>query len=69
MLSRWLAALPLQLVQLGSRNPHLSAQLLQTVQAAAAWKNKDLLQSLQAQACGLYGEAPLLQIADRIGAS
>ncbi|XP_048880364.1 testis-expressed protein 10 homolog isoform X1 [Brienomyrus brachyistius] len=54
VLSRWLAALPLQLVQLGSRNPHLSAQLLQTVQAAAAWKNKDLLQSLQAQACGLY---------------
>ncbi|XP_036395505.1 testis-expressed protein 10 homolog [Megalops cyprinoides] len=54
VLSRWLAALPLQLVQLGSRNPHLSAQLLQTVQAAAAWKNKDLLQSLQTHACRLY---------------
>ncbi|KAG5857008.1 hypothetical protein ANANG_G00013970 [Anguilla anguilla] len=54
VLSRWLASLPLQLVQLGSRNPHLSAQLLQTVQAAAAWKNKDLLQSLQTHACRLY---------------
>ncbi|XP_035236334.1 testis-expressed protein 10 homolog [Anguilla anguilla] len=54
VLSRWLASLPLQLVQLGSRNPHLSAQLLQTVQAAAAWKNKDLLQSLQMHACRLY---------------
>ncbi|KAJ8290990.1 hypothetical protein GJAV_G00020010 [Gymnothorax javanicus] len=54
VLSRWLAALPLQLVQLGSRNPHLSAQLLQTIQAAAAWKNKDLLHSLQTHACRLY---------------
>ncbi|MFT7816250.1 testis-expressed sequence 10 protein [Arapaima gigas] len=54
VLSRWLAGLPLQLVQLGSRNPHLSTELLQTVQAAAAWKNKDLLQSLQTQACRLY---------------
>ncbi|KAI1894150.1 hypothetical protein AGOR_G00112850 [Albula goreensis] len=54
VLSRWLAALPLQLVQLGSRNPHLSAQLLQTVQAAAAWRNKDLLHSLQTYACRLY---------------
>ncbi|XP_029115667.1 testis-expressed protein 10 homolog [Scleropages formosus] len=54
VLSRWLAGLPLQLVQLGLRNPHLSAELLQIVQAAAAWKNKDLLQSLQTQACRLY---------------
>uniref|UniRef100_A0AAY4DRT0 Pre-rRNA-processing protein Ipi1 N-terminal domain-containing protein n=1 Tax=Denticeps clupeoides TaxID=299321 RepID=A0AAY4DRT0_9TELE len=54
ILARWLASLPVQLVQLGSRNPQLSAQILQTLQSAAAWRNKDLLQSLQTQACSLY---------------
>lgn len=54
ILARWLASLPVQLVQLGSRNPQLSAQLLETVQPAAARGNKDLLQSLQKNACGLY---------------
>uniref|UniRef100_A0A8B9K4Z4 Testis expressed 10 n=1 Tax=Astyanax mexicanus TaxID=7994 RepID=A0A8B9K4Z4_ASTMX len=54
ILARWLASLPVQLVQLGSRNPQLSAQLLQTVQSAAAWGNKDLLRSLQTHACSLY---------------
>lgn len=54
ILARWLASLPVQLVQLGSRNPQLSAQLLETVQPAAARGNKDLLQSLQKNACSLY---------------
>ncbi|MBN3321935.1 TEX10 protein, partial [Atractosteus spatula] len=54
VLSRWLAALPLQLAQLGFRNPHLSAQLLRTVQAAAARRNRELLHSLQTHACRLY---------------
>ncbi|XP_030640324.1 testis-expressed protein 10 homolog [Chanos chanos] len=54
ILARWLAALPVQLVQLGGRNPQLSAQILQTVQSAAAWGNKDLLHSLQTHACSLY---------------
>ncbi|XP_072548337.1 testis-expressed protein 10 homolog [Salminus brasiliensis] len=54
ILARWLASLPVQLVQLGGRNPQLSAQLLQTVQSAAAWGNKDLLRSLQTHACSLY---------------
>ncbi|KAI4881546.1 hypothetical protein NFI96_014884 [Prochilodus magdalenae] len=54
ILTRWLASLPVQLVQLGNRNPQLSGQLLQTVQSAAAWGNKDLLLSLQTHACSLY---------------
>ncbi|XP_076137285.1 testis-expressed protein 10 homolog [Alosa pseudoharengus] len=54
ILTRWLAALPVQLVQLGSRNPQLSAQILQTLQHAAAWKNKELLNSLLTHACSLY---------------
>ncbi|XP_066546986.1 testis-expressed protein 10 homolog [Amia ocellicauda] len=54
VLSRWLAALPLQLAQLGSKNPQLSARLLLTVQAAAARRNRELLLSLQTHACQLY---------------
>ncbi|KAK2815119.1 hypothetical protein Q7C36_023385 [Tachysurus vachellii] len=54
ILTRWLASLPLQLVQLGGRNPQLSAQILQTLQSAAAWGNKDLLHSLQTHAIGLF---------------
>ncbi|KAL7840506.1 hypothetical protein AOLI_G00258290 [Acnodon oligacanthus] len=54
ILARWLASLPVQLVQLGSRNPQLSGHLLQTVQSAAAWGHKDLLLSLQTHACSLY---------------
>ncbi|XP_051722105.1 testis-expressed protein 10 homolog [Ctenopharyngodon idella] len=54
ILACWLASLPVQLVLLGSRNPQLSAQLLETVQPAAARGNKDLLQSLQKNACSLY---------------
>ncbi|XP_031432537.1 testis-expressed protein 10 homolog isoform X2 [Clupea harengus] len=54
ILTRWLAALPVQLVQLGSRNPQLSAQVLQTLQHAAARNNKELLSSLQMHACNLY---------------
>ncbi|XP_026851901.2 testis-expressed protein 10 homolog [Electrophorus electricus] len=54
MLARWLASVPVQLVQLGSRNPQLSAQLLQTVQSAAAWGNNDVLRNLQAHACNIY---------------
>ncbi|XP_016139037.1 testis-expressed sequence 10 protein homolog [Sinocyclocheilus grahami] len=54
ILARWLASLPVQLVQLGSRNPQLSAQLLETIHPAAARGNKDLLQSLQKNACSIY---------------
>nr|XP_055066110.1 testis-expressed protein 10 homolog [Misgurnus anguillicaudatus]XP_055066111.1 testis-expressed protein 10 homolog [Misgurnus anguillicaudatus] len=54
ILACWLASLPVQLVQLGSRNPQLSAHLLETVQSAAARGNKDLLNSLQKCACSLY---------------
>lgn len=54
ILTRWLVSLPLQLAQLGGRNPKLSAQILQTVQSAAAWGNKDLLHSLQTHADSLY---------------
>ncbi|XP_076869271.1 testis-expressed protein 10 homolog [Brachyhypopomus gauderio] len=54
MLARWLASVPVQLAQLGCRNPQLSAQLLQTMQSAAAWGNKDLLRSLQTHACSIY---------------
>ncbi|KAM6967337.1 testis-expressed protein 10 homolog [Aplochiton taeniatus] len=54
MLGRWLAALPVQLAQLGHRNPALSSHLLLAMQAAASRGNKDLLNSLQANACRLY---------------
>ncbi|TRY84600.1 hypothetical protein DNTS_001334 [Danionella cerebrum] len=54
ILAGWLASLPMQLVQLGSRNPQLSAQLLETVQSAAARGHKDLLLSLQKTACSIY---------------
>ncbi|XP_022048690.1 testis-expressed protein 10 homolog [Acanthochromis polyacanthus] len=54
VLCRWLASLPLQLSQLGHRNPALSAQLISSIQAAAARGNKDLLSSLQTHACKLY---------------
>lgn len=56
MLSRWLASLPVQLSQLGHRNPMLSAQLILSIQAAASRGNKDMLSSLQTHACTLYGE-------------
>lgn len=55
VLSRWLAFLPVQLSQLGHRNPALSALLIQSIQAAASRGNKDLLSSLQMHACKLYG--------------
>ncbi|XP_066502228.1 testis-expressed protein 10 homolog isoform X1 [Hoplias malabaricus] len=54
ILARWLASLPVQLVQLGGRNTQLSAQLLEIVQSAAAWGNRDLQLSLQTHACGIY---------------
>ncbi|XP_037130124.1 testis-expressed protein 10 homolog [Syngnathus acus] len=54
VLSRWLAYLPVQLSQLGYRNPALSALLIQSIQAAASRGNKDLLSSLQTHACKLY---------------
>ncbi|XP_056618084.1 testis-expressed protein 10 homolog [Triplophysa dalaica] len=54
ILACWLASLPVQLIQLGSRNPQLSAHLLKTVQSAAARGNKDLLNILQKRACSLY---------------
>ncbi|XP_038626162.1 testis-expressed protein 10 isoform X2 [Tachyglossus aculeatus] len=54
VLSRWLAGLPLQLVQLGSRNPELSSQLIDIIHAAVARSNKDLLNSLQATAFRIY---------------
>ncbi|KAM7383521.1 hypothetical protein PAMP_003167 [Pampus punctatissimus] len=54
VLCRWLASLPVQLSQLGHRNPALSARLIQSIQAAASRGNKDLLSSLQTQACRLY---------------
>nr|XP_061789913.1 testis-expressed protein 10 homolog [Nerophis lumbriciformis] len=54
VLCRWLAYLPVQLSQLGQRNPALSALLIQSIQAAASRGNKDLLSSLQVHACNLY---------------
>ncbi|XP_041104126.1 testis-expressed protein 10 homolog isoform X2 [Polyodon spathula] len=54
VLSRWLSGLPLQLAQLGGRNTQLSAQLIETIHAAASRSNRELLQSLQTQACRLY---------------
>ncbi|KAK9513755.1 hypothetical protein VZT92_027264 [Zoarces viviparus] len=54
VLCRWLASLPVQLSQLGQRNPALSARLILSIQAAASRKHKDLLNSLQTRACMLY---------------
>uniref|UniRef100_A0A8C5KXQ8 Testis-expressed protein 10 n=1 Tax=Jaculus jaculus TaxID=51337 RepID=A0A8C5KXQ8_JACJA len=54
VLSRWLAGLPLQLFHLGSRNPELSAQLIDIIHTAAARANKELLKSLQATALRIY---------------
>lgn len=54
VLSRWLAGLPLQLAQLGSKNPLLSAQLIDVIHVAAAHSNKELLQSLQSNVYRLY---------------
>uniref|UniRef100_A0A6I8PSC2 Testis expressed 10 n=1 Tax=Ornithorhynchus anatinus TaxID=9258 RepID=A0A6I8PSC2_ORNAN len=54
VLSRWLAGLPLQLAQLGSRNPELSTRLIDIIHTAAARSNKDLLNSLQATAFQIY---------------
>ncbi|KYO48432.1 testis-expressed sequence 10 protein isoform C [Alligator mississippiensis] len=54
ILSRWLAGLPLQLVLLGSRNPELSNQLIDTIHSAASRSKKELLQSLQAIASRIY---------------
>ncbi|RVE62645.1 hypothetical protein OJAV_G00159160 [Oryzias javanicus] len=54
VMSRWLASLPVQLSQLGHRNPKLSAELITAIQAAASRGNKDLLNSLETHACTLY---------------
>ncbi|XP_008321254.1 testis-expressed protein 10 homolog isoform X2 [Cynoglossus semilaevis] len=54
VLSRWLASLPVQLSQLGHRNPTLSARLILSIHAAASRGNKDLLNSLQTNASKLY---------------
>ncbi|CAL1611185.1 unnamed protein product [Knipowitschia caucasica] len=54
VLSQWLASLPVQLSQLGHRNPKLSAQMIRFIQAAASRGNKDLLKSLQKYASELY---------------
>lgn len=54
VLCKWLASLPVQLSQLGHRNPTLSARLILSIHAAAARGNKDLLNSLQTHACRLY---------------
>lgn len=55
VLCRWLASLPVQLSQLGHRNPALSAQIITSIQAAASRGHKDLLNSLQMNACTIYG--------------
>ncbi|XP_053322071.1 testis-expressed protein 10 isoform X2 [Spea bombifrons] len=54
VLCRWLANLPLQLAQLGSRNAHLSSVMINTIYTAAARANKGILQSLQLTACQIY---------------
>ncbi|KAI9540474.1 hypothetical protein NQZ68_040136 [Dissostichus eleginoides] len=54
VLCRWLASLPVQLSQLGHRNPALSERLILSIQAAASRKHKDLLKSLLTNACKLY---------------
>ncbi|KAJ0066131.1 hypothetical protein NL108_001354, partial [Boleophthalmus pectinirostris] len=54
VLSHWLASLPVQLSQLGHRNPTLSALLIRSIQAAASRGNKDMLNSLQKYAPELY---------------
>lgn len=55
VLCRWLASLPVQLSQLGHRNPALSAQIIASIQTAASRGHKDLLASLQTCACTIYG--------------
>ncbi|CAG11931.1 unnamed protein product, partial [Tetraodon nigroviridis] len=54
VLCRWLASLPVQLTQLGHRNPALSAQMITSIQTAASRGHKDLLTSLQTCACTIY---------------
>ncbi|KAK5862339.1 hypothetical protein PBY51_017746 [Eleginops maclovinus] len=54
VLCRWLASLPVQLSQLGHRNPALSERLILSIQAAASRRHKDLLKSLHTNACKLY---------------
>ncbi|KAF1387890.1 hypothetical protein PFLUV_G00084620 [Perca fluviatilis] len=54
VLCRWLASLPVQLSQLGHRNPALSERLILSIQAAASRRHKDLLNSLHTHACRLY---------------
>ncbi|XP_058503508.1 testis-expressed protein 10 homolog [Solea solea] len=56
VLCRWLASLPVQLSQLGHRNPTLSARLIVSIHAAASRGNKDMLNSLQTNACRLYDQ-------------
>lgn len=63
MLCRWLASLPVQLSQLGHRNPALSAQIITSIQAAASRGHKDLLNSLQTCACTIYGMNSIYLIA------
>lgn len=55
MLCRWLASLPVQLYQLGHRIPALSAQIIASIQAAASRGHKEMLNSLQTNACMIYG--------------
>uniref|UniRef100_A0A8C5QFS9 Testis expressed 10 n=1 Tax=Leptobrachium leishanense TaxID=445787 RepID=A0A8C5QFS9_9ANUR len=54
VLSRWLSNLPLQLAQLGTKNPNLSALMIEAIYTAAARSNKELLKSLQNAACQIY---------------
>uniref|UniRef100_A0A3B4B8N0 Uncharacterized protein n=1 Tax=Periophthalmus magnuspinnatus TaxID=409849 RepID=A0A3B4B8N0_9GOBI len=54
VLSHWLASLPVQLSQLGHRNPTLSALLIRSIQAAASRGNKDMVNSLLKYAPELY---------------
>lgn len=63
VLCRWLASLPMQLSQLGHRNPALSAQIITSIQAAASRGHKDLLNSLQTCACTIYGMNSIYLIA------
>lgn len=55
VLCRWLASLPVQLYQLGHRNPALSGQIIASIQAAASRGHKEMLNSLQTNACMIYG--------------
>ncbi|XP_056376118.1 testis-expressed protein 10 [Hyla sarda] len=54
VLFRWLASLPMQLVNLGARNYQLSTLIIDTIYIAAARSNKELLQNLQTVACQIY---------------